>query len=41
MLPLQTNWQAKRIGAAVVHSGDDWWEQLQSHNRHRGIGMHR
>jgi len=35
MIPLQTNGQANRGGAAVVRSCDDWWEQLQSHNRHR------
>jgi len=35
MIPLQTNGQANRGGASVVRSCDDWWEQLQSHNRHR------
>jgi len=38
MLPLQTNGQANRKGAAVVRSCDDWWKQLQSHNRHRSNG---
>jgi len=38
VLPLQTNSQANRRGVAVVRSGDDWWEQLQGHNRHRGNG---
>jgi len=33
-----TNWQVNLKGAAVVRSGDDWWEQLQCHNRHRGNG---
>jgi len=37
MPTLQTNGQANRGGAAVVHSCDDWWEQLQSHNRHRSF----
>jgi len=37
----QANWQADRRGAAVVRSGDDWWEYLQSHNRHRGNGKPR
>jgi len=41
MLPLPTNGQANRGGAAVVRSCDDWWEQLQSHNRHRSNDKHR
>jgi len=38
MPPLQTNGQANRGGAAIVLSCDDWWEQLQSHNRHLSNG---
>jgi len=38
MIPLKTNGQANRGEAAVVRSCDDWWEQLQSHNRHRSNG---
>jgi len=36
--PLQTNWQGNRRRLAVVRSGDVWWEQLQSHSRHRVNG---
>ncbi|XP_050746212.1 uncharacterized protein LOC127012072 [Drosophila biarmipes] len=36
MLPLQTNGQANRGGAAVVRSGDDWGKYVQGHDRHRG-----
>jgi len=32
VLRLQTNGPTNRRGAAVFHSGDGWWEQLQSHN---------
>jgi len=38
MPPLQTNRQANRGEAAVVRSCDNWWEKLQSQNRHRSNG---